>query len=308
MNIVIFGGAGFIGTNLTFALGKQNHNIKVIDLKEEYFKPIQSFYLPNVKTIAVDAYNSEIFETYIDNNTDIVYHLISFNNPTTSNQHILNDLDNNINITINMLDVCKKYHLKLIFLSSGGTVYGPYHNAPLTEESLTNPISSYGIQKLTIEKLIQLYNYLYNMDYNIIRLSNPYGPYQRPNGQLGVVSAFTYNILNNKPINIYGDGSVVRDFIYIDDAINGIINITNYNGNIKIFNLGIGIGTDINTVIKIIEQESGQTSVKNYLSNRRADVKQNILNIKKYCDTFGVKPMINLRQGIKKTILYLRSI
>lgn len=308
MNIVIFGGAGFIGTNLTFALGKQNHNIKVIDLKEEYFKPIQSFYLPNVKTIAVDAYNSEIFEIYIDNNTDIVYHLISFNNPTTSNQHILNDLDNNINITINMLDVCKKYHLKLIFLSSGGTVYGPYHNAPLTEESLTNPISSYGIQKLTIEKLIQLYNYLYNMDYNIIRLSNPYGPYQRPNGQLGVVSAFTYNILNNKPINIYGDGSVVRDFIYIDDTINGIINITNYNGNIKIFNLGIGIGTDINTVIKIIEQESGQTSVKNYLSNRRVDVKQNILNIKKYCDTFGVKPMINLRQGIKKTILYLRSI
>lgn len=308
MNIVIFGGAGFIGTNLTFALSKQNHNIKVIDLKEEYFKPIQSFHLPNVKTIAVDTYNSEIFETYIDNNIDIVYHLISFNNPTTSNQHILNDLNNNINITINMLDVCKEYHIKLIFLSSGGTVYGPYHNTPLTEESLTNPINSYGIQKLTIEKLIQLYNYLYNMDYNIIRLSNPYGPYQRPNGQLGVISTFTYNILNNKPINIYGDGSVVRDFIYIDDAINGIINITNYNGNIKIFNLGIGIGMDINTVIKIIEQESGQTSVKNYLSNRRVDVKQNILNIKKYCDTFGVKPVIDLRQGIKKTILYLRSI
>ena len=116
---------------------------------------------------------------------------------------------------------------KVVFVSSGGTVYGKEVDCPLKEKTATNPISSYGVQKITIEKLLYLYRYMYGLDYRIIRLANPYGPYQRPNGVLGAVTTFTYKALKGDEITVYGDGSVVRDFIYIDDAIRAIMKIVN---------------------------------------------------------------------------------
>lgn len=106
-----------------------------------------------------------------------------------------------------------------------GQVYGKEVDCPLKEKTATNPISSYGVQKVTIEKLLYLYRYMYGLDYRIIRLANPYGPYQRPNGVLGAVTTFTYKALKGDKIVVYGDGSVVRDFIYIDDAIRAIMKI-----------------------------------------------------------------------------------
>ena len=113
---------------------------------------------------------------------------------------------------------------KIIFISSGGTIYGE-GKCPLSEEAPTNPITTYGIQKLTIEKIIYLYSYIHGIDYRIVRMANPYGPYQRPNGKLGAVTTFTYKALKNEMIEIYGDGTNVRDYIYIDDAIAAIINV-----------------------------------------------------------------------------------
>lgn len=142
---------------------------------------------------------------------------------------------------------------KVVFISSGGTVYGKESSCPLSENTPTNPISSYGVQKITIEKLLYLYNYMYGLDYRIIRLANPYEPYQRPDGVLGAVTTFTYKALKGEKINVYGDGSVIRDFIYIQDAVRAIIKVVNGESEHHVFNLGCGYGTSIKKLLETIE-------------------------------------------------------
>ena len=222
MNILILGAAGFIGTNITIKLAENKANkITLVDKRKDYFSNIEKFHFLNI----------EIKESSLDENMDfsilrdqeVVYHLVSTNAPTTSNQHIGQDIQSNVVFSSNLFDACVKNCVrKVIFISSGGTVYGKESACPISENTPTNPISSYGVQKLAIEKLLYLYNYMYGLDYRIIRLANPYGPYQRPNGVLGAVTTFTYKALKGDEIIVYGDGSVVRDFIYIDDAVRAI--------------------------------------------------------------------------------------
>ena len=231
MKILILGAAGFIGTNLAIELARDSSNrLKLVDKNRLYFSP------------DVKAGNVEIVESSLDwnmdysilENCDVVYHLVSTNVPTTSNQHISQDIEANVLFSSHLFEACVKYKVKkVVFISSGGTVYGKESACPLAEGTPTNPISSYGVQKITIEKLLYLYNYMYGLDYRIVRLANPYGPYQRPNGVLGAVTTFTYKALKGDEITVYGDGSVIRDFIYIGDAVRGILNIVNSDGSIE---------------------------------------------------------------------------
>lgn len=245
MKTLILGAAGFIGTNLTLCLRDNPENeLALVDKNKSYFIP----------TLQKDR-SLQIMESTFDDTTDfdtllqgqeIVYHLVSTTVPTTSNQHISQELQANVIFSSNLFEACVRNKVKkVVFISSGGTVYGREADCPLKEKTATNPISSYGIQKITIEKLLYLYHYLYGLDYRIIRLANPYGPYQRPNGVLGAVTTFTYKALRHEKITVYGDGSVIRDYIYIDDAIRAMQKIVEGESKHRTFNLGCGEGTSI---------------------------------------------------------------
>lgn len=308
MNIVILGAAGFIGTNLVLALAKnENNHVFAIDQNATYFDSIARLNLNNVTCLA-ETFSVNMDFDKIIRNADIVYHLVSTTFPTTSNQHISKELYTNVIFSANLLEACVRCKIsKIVFISSGGTVYGKEVQCPLKEETPTYPISSYGIQKITIEKLLYLYNYLYGLDYRIIRLANPYGPYQRPNGKLGAVTTFTYKALKNEKITIYGDGSIVRDFIYIDDAIKGILNITFGEKDNRTFNLGSGCGTSINEVIQIVKSEVNPDLKVRYVEGRKVDVPVNFLNIERYEKAYGNLNPINLKDGIGKTAAFLRQ-
>lgn len=306
-NIIILGAAGFIGTNLAIKLAQDKDNkVTVVDSKLEYFKPLQNLNL-NIE------YKESIFDVDTDFSSilkgqDVVYHLISTSMPSTSNNQIANELESNVVLSAKLLDACVKENVKkVVFISSGGTVYGKEVNCPIKEEAPTYPISSYGIQKITIEKLLYLYNYLYNLDYRVVRLANPYGPYQRPNGLLGAVTTFTYKAINNQEISVYGDGSVVRDFIYIDDAIKGIINITNYNGQYKTFNLGSGKGTSIKELLNDIKEALDINLNITYKEARSVDVPINYLDISRYEEACGKLEPLSLKEGIVKTAEFLKE-
>lgn len=305
MNITILGAAGFIGTNLAIALAKDNH-VTVVDQHMDYFSAMKDLKL-NVIYRKADFTASFDYDELLEN-TDVLYHLISTTTPSTSNKNIAEELTANVVVTSEILEACvRKRVKKVVFISSGGTVYGKDIVCPVVEETTANPISSYGIQKLTIEKLLYLYNYLYNLDYRIIRLANPYGPYQRPNGVLGVVTTFTYKALKNEEIVVYGDGTVVRDFIYIDDAVRGILNIVQYSGEYKLFNLGQGKGTSVNQVIHTIEKVLGKKLPVKYLSGRKVDVPVNYLDINRYESACGNLNPMSLEAGISKTLAFMRD-
>lgn len=306
MNILVLGAAGFIGTNLTIGLAaNKNNKITLVDKKAEYFSRIAKYNFHNVEireSLLVDNEDFHFLE-----GQEIVYHLVSTNIPSNSNQHISQDIRANVLFSSNLFDSCVKYGVKkVVFISSGGTVYGKEALCPLPETAATNPISSYGVQKITIEKLLYLYNYMYGLDYRIVRLANPYGPYQRPNGMLGAVTTFTYKALKGEKIHVYGDGSVIRDFIYIDDAVRGIMNIVNGDSKYHTFNLGCGYGTSINKVLKTIESALDIKLDIVYEEGRVVDVPVNYLDISRYEKCYGSLNPISLEEGIQRTAAFMR--
>lgn len=307
MKIAILGAAGFIGTNLAIKLSENVDNeITLIDRKEEYFSTIKKLQLPDVrfKTSSLDL----MMDFSILEGEDVVYHLVSTNVPTTSNQHISQDIQTNVLFSSNLFEACVKYGVKkVVFISSGGTVYGKEAKCPLSENTPTNPISSYGVQKITIEKLLYLYNYMYGLDYRIIRLANPYGPYQRPNGILGAVTTFTYKALKNEKITVYGDGSVIRDFIYIDDAIDAILKIVNGENKHRLFNLGSGYGTSVNDVLIAIENVLECKLNVEYREGRAVDVPINYLDISRYEKYYGKLNPISIDEGVRKTAEFMKG-
>lgn len=308
MNIILLGAAGFIGTNLALALAKDPaHQITLVDRQLSYFQPVISKGQPNVSLVESPLTADTDYGALVKGQ-DVVYHLISTTVPTTSNQAISEELKANVILSANLFEACVHQGVgKVVFISSGGTVYGKKVECPLHENTPTNPITSYGVQKVTIEKLLYLYNYMHGLDYRIIRLANPYGPYQRPNGVLGAITTFTYKALRGEEIQVYGDGSVMRDFIYIDDAVRGILKIVEGNDAHHTFNLGCGYGTSIKHVLDTIQQTLGIPMKVNYTKARKVDVPVNYLDIKRYETAYGSLNPVSLEEGIRKTAAFMKE-
>lgn len=306
MKIVILGAAGFIGTNLAISLSKNKENfITLVDQNVERLRKIYELKRDDIRIIEINLIETNNLRSVLEGQ-DIVYHLISTTVPATSNQCISQEINDNVGLTSKILDECVKCGVRrIIYFSSGGTVYGINAKCPLAESMSTNPISSYGVQKVMNEKLLYLYNYIYGLDYRIIRLANPYGPYQRPNGIQGAVTTFTYKALKNEKINIYGDGSVVRDYIYIDDAIEAILNIANSDKAEKIYNVGNGIGISLNELLNKIEIILDVKIKREYMPERLVDIPVNYLDISRYEKDFGKLKHTSLTDGIRKTAEFM---
>lgn len=308
MEITLIGGAGFIGTNLAIALSKNPDNkLTIIDREDFFFDTLRKLNLSNVQ-FKVASFNMDSdFDSEVENQ-DIVYHLASTVFPGDSNKNIPAELNSNIVVTAKLLDACVRQNVKkVVFLSSGGAVYGKKGTCPIVEDTVTYPISSYGIEKIAIEKLLYLYRYQSGLDYRIIRLANPYGPYQRPNGRLGVVTTFVYKALTDGLLDVYGDGTAVRDFIYIEDAIRGILNIVDGDSDLRIFNLGSGKGTSVNQVIEAIRNTVRKDLVVEHIASRSTDVPVNYLDISRYENSYGELKPLTLEEGIRKTAQFMKD-
>jgi UDP-glucose 4-epimerase len=290
---LILGGAGFIGSHLTHGLLAQGQN------NFRVFDRIAPEGLPkSVQIRQGDFLHREDLLGALEG-CHTVYHLISMTVPASSNADPYYDAQGNILGTINLLEACVEARVKrVIFISSGGTIYGVTGSAPVTEEHPTDPISAYGIGKLAIEKYLHLYHHMHGLDYCILRVANPYGAGQKgANGQ-GVIGAFLHRIASGEPIEIWGDGKVVRDYIYIDDVVSALIAAGNYQGRQKLFNIGSGQGHSVNEIIDTIETRLGVTVTKNYKPGRAVDVPVNVLDITRATKELGWSPKVNLEAGI----------
>ena len=298
------GAAGFIGTNLAIKLAEdREYRIVMVDTHETYFRTgILGFY-NNIECITSSFDENTRYEEFFHRyNTEIVFNLVSTTFPGNSNRDITQEINANIGFASRLFEACVSSNIKkVIFISSGGAVYGVNSDCPLEEDLRLQPISSYGFQKMSIEKLLYVYKYAYGLDYAICRLSNPYGRYQRPNGQLGVVTTFVYKVINNEEITVYGDGNIVRDYIYIDDAVNAIKKIALCKTKYDIYNIGSGVGISVNEVIEEIRHVVRNDLKIIYKEGRKVDVPINFLNIKRYENEFGKMISVNLKNGIEMT-------
>jgi UDP-glucose 4-epimerase len=306
MRFLVLGGAGFIGKNLIMGLLKKDlKNTQIISFDNNNKVLKENFELKNYPIFYEDCdFNLNTDFRKITKEIDVVFHLISTTNPGSGNNNIRNGINDNVLPTLDLLDACRENKVKkIIFISSGGTVYGDKGFNSCEENDRLNPICSYGLEKVMIEKYLYMYNYLYSLDYKIIRLANPYGIDQIiGNKSVGAVAVFIKNILNELPISIWGDGEIIRDYIYIEDVIEGIINITEHEGPERVFNLGTGIGKSLNELIDMIKMISGKRPSVNYLDKRNVDLNYNVLNNTLYNKVFKKNSYVSLENGIKKMV------
>jgi len=284
MRVFVTGGAGFIGTHLCKKLASL-HNVTVYDnfsnSKKENFPVME-----NVTLIVGDILdNSKLFDSM--KNHDVVIHLAAKTDVVDSIHNPDNTFQTNVQGSQNVLDSCKFNHISKIIVSSTAAVYQNSNNS-VDEASPIRPLSPYGQSKLDMEKItIQS-----KINYSILRLFNVYG-----NGQTtGVITNFEKNILENKPLTIFGDGKATRDFIHIDDVIDGIsLSIKSTSG---IYNIASGTGTSISNLAKLFIQLSGKNSEIIYKSARTGEIIYSVGNITKSQEELGFYTKISLNSGL----------
>lgn len=303
---LLIGGAGFVGTNLSLNLADKGYDVTVCDCVKESALSSQMQSLKYIK--------SNYFKQQMDDDLlrqqDMVVLLISSVNPDSSmaNPEICYDKD--IIKMIELLEQMRRCEVgRLVFVSSGGTVYGNQNVKKLREDMLTYPINHYGIMKLTQEKILLMYNQLYGMDNVIFRLANPYGAGQKKASGVGAVTAFLQNIINGEKIYLYGKGEPVRDYIHIDDAVEMMrlcLEKRSVGSTEALYNVGTGVGNSILEVLRMAEKITGRKADIVYLGTREFDVARNVLDIERICSVIGDYDCLSLEMGMKKYYESLR--
>ena len=237
---------------------------------------------------------------------DCVFHLVCTTTPSSSNKNLENDISTNLLPSINLMNMCRDYKVsKLIFFSSGGTVYGLPESIPIEENHPSNPICSYGIHKLAVENYMYMFYKLYGLKSIVLRLSNPYGPGQNIEKKQGVLSTIINNLLSGNELEIWGDGTVIRDYIYISDVVNACIKSIQIESEFCILNIGSGKGFCINDITAMVEEISGKKLNIVFKAQRNFDVPVNILSIKKTVSVLGWQPKVPIELGISQMLKYI---
>lgn len=296
MKCVVVGGGGFIGSHLCEALMVEGHDVKVFD--REVSPNLDRLKQKGAVLSIGDFFNPEDIQRDLANQ-DVVFHLLSTTVPQTSNDDPAYDVEANVIGTLRLLDLARKARIKkVIFASSGGTVYGIPQEIPIKESHPTDPTSSYGIAKLTIEKYLYLYWTLYGLDYCVLRISNAYGERQRSTATQGVIPVFLERALRNNEVIVWGDGSVMRDYVFVTDISKALLKAVTYSGEMKVFNIGSGQGHSLNDIIHVIESVTGKPLQVKYTNGRSFDVPISVLDISRAKNYLYWSPTISLLEGI----------
>lgn len=296
--ITILGAAGFIGQHLVRRLLQDGYHVKAL-LRESDLEENKIVSSENYEIICGDFLNEEDLRACLKDR-DVCIHLVSSTLPQTSNADPIYDIESNLCGTIKMLDVARNCSVrKIIFASSGGTVYGTPEYLPLDEQHPTFPTCSYGITKLAIEKYLFMYEKLYGLQAIVLRVANPYGPGQKADRPQGVVAVFMNKIMNENPIHVWGDGSTTRDYIYIDDVIEAFMRGVEDDSVSGVFNVGSGVGMSVKDVILHIEAVSGKAAITFYDASRGFDVPANTLSYAKAAEELKWTPHIKFDLGVR---------
>lgn len=295
-SVLVIGGSGFIGSHVVDSLLARGLRVRVYDRRPEQFRPP----LRRVEYITGDlADRMLLFEAL--SGVDAVVHLASVTVPSTSNLDPTADITGNLIGTVRFLEMLREVSLrKLVYLSSGGTVYGVPQREPVDENHRLQPISSYGIVKVAIENYLYLEHKLHGLQYVILRPSNPYGPRQGHTGVQGVIGTYLWRIARGESIEVWGDGSVVRDFIYVRDLAELCVEAVTSEVT-GCFNAGSGEGVSINEIVEHVRKVVDREIDLSRKPQRNYDVPRITLDVGKVRRDLGWAPRTGLEAGILET-------
>jgi UDP-glucose 4-epimerase len=292
---LVLGGTGFIGSNLVRSLLDRGDRVMILSRN-----PSQaSIQHKNIQYISGDIEEPLSYVRYLPQ-ADQIFYLISTTNPKSANENPVFDISSNLISFVDFLEQnVASTSLPVIFLSSGGTVYGQPNYWPIDELHPTEPICSYGIVKLAIEKYLHAYALKYEFDYKILRVSNPYGAKFHKKADQGIINVFFDQIQNDSILNVWGDGSVIRDYIYIDDLCAAILKVSDYAGIHHCFNIGSGVGYSILDIISKIGACLDKKPQVKFKPKRNFDAATNVLDISLAKKELTWEPKVSFKDGVE---------
>ena len=305
LHTLVIGGAGFIGTHLVPELLATGRRVTILDRRIVALHGLQK----GVSYVVGDFGRCELIRKLLDDHREVI-HLAYASVPNTSFENPLSDLLENLPPTVQLFSEVAARGRKLVFVSSGGTVYGEAIQLPIREDHPTKPISPYGVTKLTLEKYAYLYAMTHGLKFVCVRPANAFGAGQRPFAGQGFIATAMASAMRGQPVGIFGQQGTVRDYIYVSDLGAGIVSALENGRLSETYNLGSGVGRSNMDVIEAISHLMKGTGWKVRVENlpeRAFDVKANILDSTKLQEDTAWKPRVDFDDGLIRTHAWLRS-
>lgn len=301
---LVLGAGGFIGGHLCRELRRRGASVRGFGRHRAYPEALEG-----VRWTAGEFSDRAALARAVEG-TEHVFHLLGGTTPESSNKDPVADLDSGTMASLHLLEICRAAGVrKVVFLSSGGTVYGIPASVPIREDAPTDPISAYGVSKLAVEKYLHLYRHLHGLDYAVLRVANPFGPWQDPDRRQGVVPALMQAVMDGRPPEIWGDGRVVRDYLYAADAAEAIAGAAVYAGAHRVFNVGSGVGRTVLDLLRDIGAALGRgtTLEAMHKPGRTTDVPVNVLDTSLIRREMGWAPRTGWAEALEATAAWLRG-
>jgi len=305
VKILVTGGAGFIGSHVVDTFIANGYQVVIVDDlstgRASNLNPAATFYKLDIRSPQL----AEIFEK---ERPDVVDHHAAQMDVRRSVVDPLFDADVNIRGSINVIECARNFGVKrLVYISTGGAVYGEPEYLPCDENHPIKPICPYGASKHTVEHYLFMYEVMYGLKYTVIRYPNVYGPRQDPRGEAGVVAIFTGLMLADKQTNINGDGAQERDFVYVGDCARAnLLAVTNTNGS-GIYNLGTGQGTTVNEIFDSLKSITGYSLSAIHQPPKLGETRRIFLDASKAFRELGWAPTVKIEDGLRSTVEYFKT-
>ncbi len=301
VSCLVLGAGGFIGGHLCQALVRAGARVHGFGRR-----PAFPDALPPMRFTPGEFIDRAALEVAVGD-AEIVFHLLGGINPEVSNKDPIADLQGNTAASVQLLELCRAAGVRrIVFASSGGTVYGVPAAVPIDETAATDPISAYGINKLMVEKYLQLYAYLGGSRALSLRVANPYGPFQSPFRRQGLIAALIETVLAGRPVEVWGDGQVVRDFLYVEDLAEAMLAASLYEGPETVLNVGSGVGRSVlDATASICDILGRPPATVIHKPARQADVPANVLNVARIERAFGWSVRTDWTVGVRRTAAWI---
>ena len=303
MKILITGGAGFIGSHIVDKYVDLGHRVEVID---DMSNGLVENMRDDVTYHEIDIRSSKVTAVFDEGTFDVVNHHAAQMDVRKSTEDPAFDADVNIIGSINLLQNCVRTNVKqFIFASTGGAIYGEQDAYPADETHPANPVSPYGISKLSIEKYLHYYDVEYGIIHSILRYSNVYGPRQNPHGEAGVIAIFAKKLLLGKQVIINGDGKQTRDYVYINDIVR-LNELVLAFDRCTLTNAGRGMEHDVNYLFDLLKQEMDSTMKAKHGPQVPGEQRRSSINSDRAMQLFSWKAEVDIESGISKTVDFFK--
>ena len=304
MNILVTGGAGFIGSNIVDAYLHAGHTVVIVDdLSTGTMENVN----PKAKFHRIDLRDPAVETVFIETKIDVINHHAAQMDVRKSVADPKFDASVNILGMLNVMELGVKYGVKkVIFSSTGGAIYGEQDYFPADEKHPLRPLSPYGVTKLATEKYLFYYQAVHGLQHVILRYANIYGPRQNPHGEAGVIAIFADKMLKGEQPVINGDGKQTRDYVYVSDVVRANVLALTHSSS-DIFNIGTGIENDVNTLFRIIKKFSGVACEEKHGEAKIGEQLRSVIDHSKAKKILGWEPTVMLDEGLRRTVEFFRE-